>query len=106
MDEEKESEKLTKSLLKKAMGYTVDEVVEEYITDENDLKLVKKKVTKKHIPPDINAARALLEKCFDNQFNHLREMSDAELETLRQQILNEIREQEVKSGNKKDNAKG
>ncbi len=105
MDAEKESEKLTKSLLKKAMGYTVDEVVEEYVSEEDELKLVKKKVTKKHIPPDINAARALLEKCFDNQFNNLAELSDAELSSLREQVLNEIKEQEQQNGNTKSKPK-
>ena len=101
MDAEKESEKLAKSLLKKAMGYTVDEVVEEYVTEEDNLKLVKKKITKKHIPPDINAARALLEKCFDNQFNNLSELSDAELQSLRKQVLEEIKNQEQINGTKK-----
>ncbi|MBQ7977214.1 MAG: hypothetical protein IJ301_01255 [Clostridia bacterium] len=89
--EDKESEKLAKSLLKKAMGYTVDEVVEEYVSDENEMKLVKKKVTTKHIPPDINAARALLEKCLDNDMDHLRDLSDAELDELRNKVLEEIK---------------
>lgn len=86
-----ESEKLAKSLLKKAMGYTVDEIIEEYVNEENQLKLIKKKVTKKHIPPDISAARALLEKCFNSDFENLKEMSDEELNKMKQQILLEIK---------------
>lgn len=89
--EDNESEKLAKSLLKKAMGYSVDEVVEEYVNDENEMKLVKKKITKKHIPPDINAARALLEKCADSEFNHLQDLSDEELEEMRKKIIEEIK---------------
>ena len=67
------------------------EVVEEYVNDENEMKLVKKKITKKHIPPDINAARALLEKCSDNEFNHLQDLSDEELEEMRKKIIEEIK---------------
>ena len=92
MKTEEESEKLAKSLLKKAMGYTVDEVVEEYVNEDSDLKLIKKKVTKKHIPPDINAARALLERCYDTNFNKLQELSDEELKKMINEILKEIKE--------------
>lgn len=72
------------------MGYTVDEVVEEYINDENEMKLVKKKVTTKHIPPDINAARALLEKCYESDFDKIKNMTDEELLELKKSIIAEI----------------
>lgn len=85
-----DEEKLTKTLLKKAMGYSVDEVVEEYVNDENELKLVKKKITKKHIPPDINAAKALLEKSNEMSMEKLKNMSDEELQSMRKKILAEI----------------
>lgn len=86
-----DSEKLEKSLFKKAIGYSVDEVVEEYVNEENEMRLVKKKVTKKHIPPDISAARALLEKCAENELTNLQNMSDADLEDLRKKVLEEIK---------------
>ncbi|MBO5103397.1 MAG: hypothetical protein J6C13_04860 [Clostridia bacterium] len=72
------------------MGYTVDEVVEEYVNDENEMKLVKKKVTTKHIPPDINAARALLEKCYESDFDKIKNMTDEELLELKKSIIAEI----------------
>jgi hypothetical protein len=50
-----------KLLRKKAQGYKINEVVEEYINDQDGLKLVKRKVTKKYIPPDISAAKLLLD---------------------------------------------
>ena len=71
------------------MGYSVDEVVEEYVNDENELKLVKKKITKKHIPPDINAAKALLEKSNEMSMEKLKNMSDEELQSMRKKILAE-----------------
>lgn len=82
-----ENDKLTKTLLKKAMGYSVDEIVEEYVNDENELKLVKKKITKKHIPPDINAAKALLEKSNEMNLEKIKSLSDEELQKLREKVL-------------------
>jgi hypothetical protein len=58
MTQPKKTVKLDKALLKKALGYQVKEVVEEYIIDKEDqdkLVLHKKKVTKKDIPPDMTA---------------------------------------------------
>ncbi len=85
-----ENDKLTKTLLKKAMGYSVDEIVEEYVNDENELKLVKKKITKKHIPPDINAAKALLEKSNEMNLEKIKSLSDEELQKLREKVLASI----------------
>ena len=41
-----DEDKIRKALLKKALGYSADEVVEEYALDDGEEKLVKKKVTK------------------------------------------------------------
>lgn len=91
MIEQKDSEKLSKSLLKKALGYTVDEVVEEYVSEgEGDgMKLVKKKITKKHIPPDISAVKTLLES-FGEEDTPLNEKTDEELLQMREAIIAEI----------------
>ena len=87
------NEELTKSLIKKAMGYSVDETIEEYVADkdESELKLVKKKITKKHIPPDINAARALLERYYDSDFDEIKNLTDEQLEEKKQEILKQIK---------------
>lgn len=87
--QESENEKLAKSLLKKAMGYTVNEVVEEYVQEEDEMKLVKKKITTKHIPPDINAARALLERCFTED-DDLQNLTDEELEAMRAELIGKL----------------
>ena len=56
------SEKEIKNALyKKAIGYEANEVVEEFVLDESG-DLSKKKVTKKHISPDLAAVKLLLEK--------------------------------------------
>ena len=53
MKSEKDKQKvLEETLFKKAIGYVLDEVVEEYVPDgEDGLRLSKKKVTKKLPPP-------------------------------------------------------
>ena len=54
---------LKKALLKKALGYDTEEVIEEYAEGEEggEVKLLKRKVTKKTIPPDMVALKILLE---------------------------------------------
>ena len=61
MDDE---DKIRKALLKKALGYNADEVIEEYALNEGEEVLVKKKVTKKHYGPDVSAVKILLERYY------------------------------------------
>ncbi len=56
-----ESEEVKKALFKCATGLSASEVVEEFAVDEGELRLVKKKVTKRDIPPDIKAVKMLIE---------------------------------------------
>jgi hypothetical protein len=57
--EEKE-EKLGNALLKVALGYQIAEVTEEYAEVNGELKLTKRKKTKKDVPPDLKAVQLLL----------------------------------------------
>lgn len=82
-------EKLNKVLVKRALGYSCKEVIEEYNEDKGNLKLVKKKVTKKNIPPDINAVKILLEQSNDSEFN-LNHLSDEELLQMREELLLDV----------------
>ena len=73
------------ALIKKALGYDATEVVEEYVSgDEGDIKLTKKKVTKKNVPPDITAIKILMEDKSDNQVAGL---SDEQLESEKQRLI-------------------
>jgi len=56
-----EIEKAKKALLKKALGFKVKEVVEEYSSNEGEVVLTKKKVVEKLIPPDCTAIKMLME---------------------------------------------
>ena len=62
MKKQSQEDAIHKALLKKALGYSADEIVEEYTVDEDGTeRLSKKKITKKYISPDIPAAKVLLE---------------------------------------------
>ncbi|HEY8443793.1 MAG TPA: hypothetical protein VIL24_03235 [Clostridia bacterium] len=79
-----------KLLKQKAQGYEADEVVEEYVNDQDGLKLVKRKVTKKYVPPDTSAVKLLM----DLEPN-IEDMSDEEIlkeiERLKAQIKEELK---------------
>ena len=66
---------LEQALIKKALGYDATEVVEEYVGDGDEIKLSKKKVTTKNVPPDMSALKFLL----DESQKEVSEMTDQEL---------------------------
>ncbi len=92
MDEEG---KLKKALLKKALGYDANEVVCEYVLDEEGQeKLSKKKVTKKHYSPDISAVKMMFERYYGDDYADIYNMSDEELESERKRLLKILKEED------------
>lgn len=79
---------------KKAEGYLVDEIIEEFVEDGGELVLKKKKVTTKHIPPDMSAVKFLME-----MEKGLEDISDEELKAERERLLEKIKK-ELNSGDK------
>ena len=65
-----------------AVGFDTSEVVEEYTMADGELKLVKRKVTRRDVPPDIKAVKMLLDGEAD-----IGGMSDEELEERRKKLL-------------------
>ena len=49
------------ALKKCAVGLETNEIVEEFGVEDGELKLVKRKVTKRDIPPDIKAVKMLID---------------------------------------------
>ena len=47
------------AMLRRALGFEADEVVEEYAFQEGEAVLLKRKVTKKTEPPDVAAGKML-----------------------------------------------
>lgn len=79
------------ALRKKALGYSTKEVIEEYSLDENnEERLLKKKVTKKNIPPDITAVKVLLELFNEQNDVDFKNLTDEELEQKITEITNKL----------------
>lgn len=94
-----DEEEIKNALLKRAIGFECDEIVEEYVTDEKgNAVLSKRKVTKKFNPPDVSALRFLLEQsslCDDDISN----MTDEQLEKEKERLLQLLKEKEKKDEN-------
>ena len=71
-----------KALVRCAVGFDTSEVVEEYTMADGELKLVKRKGTRRDAPPDIKAVKMLLDGEAD-----IGGMSDEELEERRKKLL-------------------
>ena len=71
-----------KALVRCAVGFDTSEVVEEYTMADGELKLVKRKVTRRDVPPDIKAVKMLLDGEAD-----IGGMSDEELKERRKKLL-------------------
>ena len=85
---------IEKALIKKALGYTQEEMVEEYAKVDDDIVLSKRKITKKDIPPDMNAIKFLMT-VKDISNKDIKSMSLKELENERdkyKQILESYEE--------------
>lgn len=92
-----------KALLKKAIGYTYDEVQEEYSIDSNgDSVLTKRKIVKKYQPPDSVALKTYLELGLEKSYE---DMSDEELENEKARLLSLLKEQTNKKPKKKQTVK-
>lgn len=82
-------EKIKKALLKRATGYTHNEVVEEYVClEDGEVKLAKRKVTKKFVPPDIPAVKLLMQE-FDKTLD-FSALTDGELLEEKERLLKEL----------------
>ena len=86
MKREDKKTSIERALIKKALGYEAREVVEEYASDEEGEKLTKRKVTVKDVPPDLTAAKILLEN-FEEKARPLSSLSDAELQEEKMRLL-------------------
>ena len=86
-----DKEEIAKALLKKALGYDVEESVEEFSINEKSGKLQKNKtkVSKKHIPPDIPAVKTLFE-MFEGEKSKYDNMTEEELLKERAKLLEEL----------------
>ncbi len=83
-------EKLGEALLKVALGFQVAEVTEEFAEVDGELKLTKRRRTKKDVPPDLKAVQILLA---EQDYGYAT-MSDEELQNEKQRLLAELKSSE------------
>lgn len=79
---------LENALKKCAVGFDTSETVEEFAVQDGELKLVKRKVTRRDIPPDIKAVKMLLDGRRDG------DLSDEELTAERKKLMKMLKEED------------
>ena len=90
MVEKKKEEQINDALMKVALGYQVAEVTEEYAEIGGELKLTKRKKTKKDIPPDLKAVQMLLATGEETEYGT---WTDEQLEVEKKRLLEELKKQ-------------
>lgn len=83
-------ELVKRALLRRAVGYEATETVEEYAECEGEIKLVKKKISKKNVPPDVSAAKMVMEECAAPVEN----LTDKQLEAEKLRLLHALKDAE------------
>lgn len=79
-------EQIKEALKKCAVGLSTSETVEEFSVEDGELKLIKRKVTKRDVPPDIKAVKLLMDD------GGLSGLSDEELEAERNELIKKLKE--------------
>ena len=79
-------EEIKAALKKCAVGFGTSEVVEEFSVEDGELKLIKKKVTRRDVPPDIKALKLLMD-------GGTEQLSDEELEAEMQRLTKLLEEE-------------
>ncbi len=82
-------------LLKKALGCSYEDIIDEYTCKEGELLLVKRKKMLKNYPPDVNAAKAYIK--LIREEDTIESMTDEQLEREKIKLLNELKDLEEKN---------
>ena len=80
------NDEIEKAVFRKAIGYDIQEITEEYSRDN---ELLKRKVSSKHFPPDMTAVKTIIDLGADK--DELKTMSDQELIELKTRLLNQLK---------------
>lgn len=85
------NKKIKEALINKALGYTTQEVTEEYGYTGDEFILQKRKTSTKSYPPDLTALQLLLGKEVERE-DQLEKLTDEELEKEKQRLLSILKE--------------
>ena len=89
---EKRNKELRQALIDKALGFTTQEVTEEYGYTGDEFVLQKRKTSTKSYPPDLTALQLLLDKEVERQ-NEYENLTDEELKKEKIRLLNKLKEE-------------
>ena len=89
-------DKLDDALFNRAVGFTKDEVSEEYSMVEDKLMLVKKKLNSKYYPPELKAIEMLMDKYNLNKDNTYDDYDIGELEKEKAKLVQLLKKAEEK----------
>ena len=93
------NEEIENAVFRRAVGYDVQEITEEY---SGDNELVKRKVSSKYYPPDMTAVKTMLELGLDS--DELKNMSDSQLKELKKRLLRQLEDLTKGEGNENNNS--
>jgi len=91
MEKNSSDKKIEKALLDKALGYTTQEIVEEYGYTGDEFVLQKRKTITKTYPPDLSALQMLLDEKHENE-NKYQKLSSEDLEKEKIRLINLLKE--------------
>ena len=80
--------KVRQALLRRAVGYETEETTEEYVEQDGEIKLVRRKVSTKSVPPDVTAVKMVMEEAGSS----VADMTDEELKAEKQRLLSALKE--------------
>jgi len=96
-------DKLDDALFNRAIGFSKDEISEEYSMVDEKLTLIKKKLNSKYYPPELKAIEILMEKYDLNKKSTYDDYSLDELNQEKERLLKLLKESEeraIKNDNK------
>ena len=88
----KTRDEILDAVVKRACGYEAKETVEEYAVVDGSLELVKRKVTTKDVPPDMTAAKMIIDG------GDVSDLTDEQLEAERKRLINQLYNLGIKDG--------
>ena len=105
MQERTKRKKIGDALMKVALGCRVEEVTEEYAEVDGELRLTKRRETKKDIPPDLKAVQLLMASPEEGA-SDCSALSDEQLEAEKRRLLGLLQGAEEGAGKAENEGAG
>ena len=105
---QKDLDRVDDALFNRAIGFSKDEITEEYSIVDDKLTLIKKKLNSKYYPPELKAIEMVMDKYGLNKDEMYEKYSLVELEEEKNKLikmLKEAQEKEKKNDRKSESKK-